>query len=73
MDLDLATDTASLTKWQTLQESIIHILHQQQYDWFQSHGLTMDDIRGRFQPFLQGTVLSIYLSTLLRSGKPIYI
>jgi len=73
IDIDLAADSATLTKFQTIQDTIINLLHKQQYDWFQTNSLTTDLVKERFQPFLQGTVLSIYLSTLLKSGKPIWI
>jgi hypothetical protein len=73
IDFDLACDMQSCTKFKAIQDHLINLLYQQQYDWFQSHSITLDDVRAKFQPFLQGTVLSIYLSTLLRSGKPIWI
>jgi len=73
IDIDLAADEASLAKFKSLQETIIQLLHSQQYEWFQTHSMTIDAIKERFQPFLQGTVLSIYLSSLLRTGKPIWV
>ncbi len=73
VDLDLAADPASLTKFETIQDALISLLQQQQYEWFHSNTLTHEDVRAQFQPFLQGTVLSIYLSTLLRSAKPICV
>ncbi len=73
IDIDLASDDITLLKFKALQEKIIHNLHIQQYDWFQTHNLTLESVRERFQPFLQGTILSIYLSTVIKSGKPIVI
>lgn len=71
LDLDLASSIPSLKKFETIQESLYNLLRQQQYEWFHSHGMSIDEIKSLFQPFIQGTVLSIFLSTLLRSGKPI--
>ena len=73
MDIDLSGDPTSLAKWQSLQDNLVQRLHVQQHDWFQTHGLSLDEVKNRFQPFLQGSVLSIYLSTLIRSAKPIWI
>jgi hypothetical protein len=73
LDLDLAADIPSLKKFQCIQESLYKLLGQQQYEWFHSHGMSTDEIKFLFQPFVQGTVLSIFLSTLLRTGKPIWV
>jgi hypothetical protein len=73
MDFELGDDTISLKKFQSIQDSLYTLLHQQQYEWFHSNTMSFDDIKGQFQPFIQGSVLSIYLSTLLRSGKPIWV
>lgn len=73
IDIDLAADEVSLTKFKMLQDNIIHTLHSQQYEWFQTHSLSIDGVKDRFQPFLQGTILSVYISTIIKSGKPIYV
>ena len=73
IDIDLASDNTSLSKFKMLQDTIINLIHSQQYNWFQTHNLNLDAVKERFQPFIQGTVLSIFLSTILRSGKPVWI
>ena len=73
IDIDLSSDTSSLAKFKMIQDTIISLIHLQQYEWFQTQGLSLESIREKFQPFLQGNVLSIYLSTILRSGKPILV
>jgi len=73
INIDLSSDTISLSKFKMLQDTIISLIHTNQYDWFQTNSLTIESIRDKFQPFLQGSVLSIFLSTILRSGKQVWI
>ena len=73
IDIDLSSDNISLAKFKMMQDTIISNIHLQQYEWFQTQTLSLDSIREKFQPFLQGNILSIYLSTILRSGKPVLV
>jgi len=73
IDIDLSSDDNCLAKFKMMQDTIISLIHQHQHDWFQTQGMSLESVRDKFQPFLQGTILSIYLSTILRSGKPVII
>jgi hypothetical protein len=73
IDIDLSTDDISYAKFKMLQDTLLSLLHTHQYEWFNTNSSTLDIVTERFQPFLQGTVLSIYVSTVLRSGKPIWV
>lgn len=73
IDIDLSSDEISLAKFKMVQDTIISLIHSQQYDWFQTQNMSMDTLRDKFQHFLQGNIVSIYLSTILRSGKPVLI